>query len=293
MLTKILITGAGGQLGQQFLELSKSEPELVFYFFSHHDLDILDERQFSKIIKEINPDYLINCAAYTAVDKAEEEKGLCYKINTLACRSLVDVLRGTNTKIIHYSTDYVYHTYDGFPLSEESPTNPQSVYARTKLEGENFLRNSDVPSLIIRTSWVYSQYGSNFVKTMLRLSANRDDISIVSDQYGAPTFAYDLASTTLNIIKMVTKDKTKMVHFSETYNYCNEGIISWADFANVIMQEINAKTVIQPILSAQYPTLAQRPKWSVLSKHKIKNNFGIDIPHWYNALQRCLLSIKQ
>lgn len=267
-------------------------PQLQFYFFTHHDLDILDEKMLEDVSQNISPDFIINCAAYTAVDKAEEEKSLSYRINTLACRSIVNVFEKTNTKIVHFSSDYVYHTCFGKPLTEDCPTEPKSVYANTKLEGEDIFRNSTIPSLIIRTSWVYSPYGSNFVKTMLRLSETKESLQVVYDQIGTPTYAFDLAKATLDIIMNIQKHPDKILLFNDVYNYANEGVTSWYDFATFIFKMSGKKTEVFPITSDQYPTLAQRPKWSLMSKQKIINNFDLTIPHWYDALERCLKNLK-
>lgn len=291
-MIKIIITGAGGQLGQEFKAMEAEYPQIQFYFFTHHDLDILDEKMLQEVSEKINPDYIINCAAYTAVDKAEEEKSLSYRINTLACRSIVNVFEKTNTKIVHFSSDYVYHTCFGKPLTEDCPTEPKSVYAKSKLEGEDIFKNSSIPSLIIRTSWVYSPYGSNFVKTMLRLSETKESLSVVYDQIGAPTYAFDLAKATLDIILNIQKFPEKEHFFNDVYNYANEGVTSWYDFATFIFTISGKKTKVYPITSDQYPTLAQRPNWSLMSKQKMVKTFQLDIPHWHDALQRCLEKLK-
>jgi dTDP-4-dehydrorhamnose reductase len=291
-MIKILITGAGGQLGQEFASLAIDYPQIEFYFFTRHDLDVLNEKALSIIADEIDPDYVINCAAYTAVDKAEVEKGKNYNINTQACKALRNVFENRKTRIIHYSTDYVYHTCFGQPLSEDCPTEPQSEYAKSKLDGENILRNSDIPVLIIRTSWVYSSFGSNFVKTMLRLAETKDEINVVYDQIGTPTFANDLAVATLDIIKKTHSSGEGLILFNNVYNYSNEGVTSWYDFATFILKMNGKNTKVIPITSSQYPTLAKRPAWSLLSKDKIKNNFSLVIPHWHDALERCLKKIQ-
>ncbi|MFZ1703497.1 MAG: dTDP-4-dehydrorhamnose reductase [Saprospiraceae bacterium] len=287
-MINILVTGAGGQLGQEFKALENEYSGITFHFFTHHDLDILNEKELRSAADKINPDYLINCAAYTAVDKAEEESTMSYRINSLACRSLVHVFEESKTKIVHYSSDYVYHTCFGKPLTENCPTEPQSVYAKTKLEGEQFLRASSIPTLILRTSWVYSHFGSNFVKTMLRLSGSKEILPVVYDQIGAPTYAYDLARVTLDIIEKTHQNQEKKVLFNDVYNYSNEGVTSWYDFATFIFKIKEKSTKVVPITTAEYPTLAKRPNWSLLDKHKIKTQFDIEIPHWCDALERCL-----
>jgi dTDP-4-dehydrorhamnose reductase len=290
-MINILVTGAGGQLGLTFLDLAAAYTDMTFYFYSHHDLDILDEKSLKEKADLIQPDFLINCAAYTAVDKAEEESDLSYKINTLACRSLTNVFANTKTKIIHYSSDYVYHTCFGKPLTENCPTEPKSIYARTKLEGEQILRSSPIPCLILRTSWVYSPNGSNFVKTMLRLSESKDKLDVVYDQVGAPTYTYDLASATLEIIRKTHENPALLPYFNDVYNYANEGVTSWFDFATFIFKMADKTVHVVPITSDKYHTKAVRPNWSVLSKEKIIKNFSISIPHWHDALERCMSKI--
>lgn len=287
-MIKILVTGAGGQLAGELKEVAKQFDGMEFRFFNRQELDILNEKALEQISGKFQPDILINCAAYTAVDKAEQEQDLCYRINTAACQALVNVFEGSLTKIIHFSSDYVYHTCAGQPLTEDCPTEPQSIYAKTKLEGEKILIESDVPSLIIRTSWVYAPSGTNFLQNMLRLAESKDVLSVVYDQIGTPTYAMDLAKATLSIIQEVYEHPEKLSEFNTVYNYSNEGVTSWYDFATFIFKMTGQKTLVRPITSNQYPTLAKRPNWSLMSKNKIKEAFNLDIPHWYDALGRCL-----
>lgn len=282
---QIAVLGASGQMGCEFQVIAKNYPDLSFDFFDKSTADITQLDSLVQALKRKNYHVLINCAAYTAVDKAESEPQLCYDVNTLGCQNIVDVLKGCDTKIVHFSTDYVYNSYNGFPIEEDAPKNPQSVYAKSKLEGETILRESDIPTLIIRTSWVFSSFGHNFVKTMIRLGKEKTSIQVVNDQYGAPTYARHLAQTTLDII-LNTHNNTE--RFNATYNYANEGLVTWYDIADRIMKDCSLNCRVLPITTAEYPTSAQRPPWSVLSKHKIKETFNTEIPHWYSALKECL-----
>lgn len=292
-MVKILVTGAGGQLGLEFQRLAKQYPEMEFHFCTKNDLDISNEKSLRASAERLIPDYLINCAAYTMVDKAEENPGLCFRINAESCRAMASVYQGKKTKIIHYSSDYIYHSQPGIPLKEDSPTAPVSVYAKSKLEGEQWLRQSTVPSLIIRTSWVYAHEGSNFLLTMLRLASTKDAIQVVYDQVGTPTYTSDLAKATLAVIQQTERDKDGLYKFNQTYNYANEGVTSWYDFAAYILKSTGHSTKIIPVTSDQYPTLASRPKWSLMAKEKFKETFQLEIPHWMDAVDRCLKEIEK
>ena len=291
-MVKVLVLGANGQLGQEFKYVARRNELIEFSFYSRSEVDITSESSLKEVIQEIQPDYVINCAAYTAVDKAESESAQCFAINRDACTVITNVLKETKTKLIHFSTDYVYNTYIGFPLKENDEKNPQSIYAASKLEGENIIRNSGVTAMIIRTSWVVSSFGHNFVKTMKRLGAERAEISVVNDQYGAPTYARHLALAVVGIIEKVDHNPALEDQFNDTYNYANEGIITWYDLATQVMKLADLPCKVVAIPTSAYPTPASRPLWSVLSKQKIKNNFGIEIPHWYSALQECLEAMK-
>jgi dTDP-4-dehydrorhamnose reductase len=284
----IAVLGANGQLGQEFKHIAPSYEYMHFTFYSKQDLDITDAEATSKELRNANYDYIINCGAYTAVDKAESDAENCYAINTNACKNITESIKDSKTKLIHFSSDYVYHTYGGFGLREDDQTHPQGVYASSKLEGEHIIRASSVPSLILRTSWVVSSFGHNFVKTMLRLGAEKTFINVVNDQYGAPTYARHLANVVLDIITQVENNPTLYNAFNDTYNFSNEGIVTWYDIAERIMKEKNYACAVNPIPTAEYPTPAKRPSWSVLSKHKIKEKFNVEIPHWYAALKECL-----
>ncbi len=287
----IAILGANGQLGQEFKWMAPQYRDIHFEFYSKNQLDILDANAINNALSPGAFDYVINCAAYTKVDAAEQESALCFAVNTEACHSIVDALKGTKTRLIHFSSDYVYHTYNGFPLKENDITQPQGIYAQSKLQGEQILRASGMPVLILRTSWVISSFGHNFVKTMMRLGKEKSSINVVNDQYGTPTYARDLAEKVLDIIQKIESKQIDESAFNDTYNYASEGIITWYDLASQIMTEKGLNCTVQPISSSSFPTLAKRPYWSVMSKHKITRTFGIKVPHWYTVLKGCLNNI--
>jgi dTDP-4-dehydrorhamnose reductase len=261
---------------------------MTFDFYSREELNIQDLHSIKEILGGDAYQYVINCAAYTAVDKAESEPDICFAINTDACENIVQALRGTNTRLIHFSSDYVYHTYPKFPLQETDETLPKGVYAQSKLQGENIIRNSGIPSLIIRTSWVVSVFGHNFVKTMIRLGKEKSELNVVADQYGAPTNARHLAQVSLEIISQTEHNPVLIPAFNATYNFANEGIVTWYDIAKYVMQESKSECKVNPIPTSQYPTPAKRPHWSVMSKKKIKNAFQIETIHWRQSIQEIL-----
>ena len=284
----ILVTGSNGQLGSEIRELSPNY-SYNFFFTDVNDLDISKESEIKKYVNEKDIDLIINCAAYTAVDKAEEEKELADLINHKAVKYLADTAKEKNVPLIHISTDYVFDGKNYRPYVENDPVNPQGVYGLTKLKGEETFKNSGANGIIIRTSWVYSSYGHNFVKTMLRLK-DRNELGVVFDQVGTPTYARDLAYTILEIInKNLQKIKNKK---AEIYHYSNEGVISWYDFAKAIFEIENINIKVNPIESKDYPTPAKRPHYSVLNKKKIKNEFNITIPYWRDSLKVCLQRIN-
>lgn len=289
---KIIVLGANGQLGQEFRYLASENKDIDFVFFGRDEVDICSEDDVLRIIDENKPNFVINCAAYTAVDKAEAEVDQCFSINRDACATITNVLNGKDIKLVHFSSDYVYNSYTGFPIKEDDNKNPQSVYATSKLEGENIIRASEVPALIIRTSWVVSSFGHNFVKTMKKLGAEREQLNVVNDQYGAPTYARHLAKSVIDIIMKVTENPSLEPHFNNTYNYANEGLITWYDLASQVMKLAELSCKVSPIPTSAYPTPASRPLWSVMSKQKIKHNFGIEIPHWYTAVKECMQEMK-
>jgi len=283
---KILITGAHGQLGNELKVLAENYPQWEFLFTDVDSLDIADGNAVIKYFQEIKPDYIINCAAYTAVDKAESDTEIAGRINAIAPGIIANVTRRISAKIIHISTDYVFDGKAFLPLFESDEVNPTGVYGKTKLEGEINCIKENPESIIIRTSWLYSTFGNNFVKTMLMLGEERESINVVFDQVGSPTYAADLASAILTIIKLSEKDPEKFV--PGIYHYSNEGAISWFDFSKAIFEITNLKCKVFPVLSDEFPKPAKRPNYSVLNKSKIKNTFGLQIPYWRDSLKICI-----
>jgi len=281
-MTNILVTGVNGQLGSEIRELS-SDYKYKFYFTDRKTLDITNQNDIRKYIIENNINCIINCAAYTAVDKAEDEKELSNDINHLAVKNLAILSNEFGIKLIHISTDYVFDGENFKPYTEDDITNPNGIYGQTKLDGENAMIEYNLKnSIIIRTSWVYSSFGNNFVKTMLRLGKERDELGVIFDQVGTPTYARDLAKTILDILPNIKNDKT------EIYNYSNKGVLSWYDFAKEIMRMAKLDCIINPIETKDYPTPAKRPHYSLLNKSKIKQEFHITIPYWKDSLDECL-----
>lgn len=272
-----LITGSKGQLGT---ELSKLLPDAICADIDV--LDITDEVAVKNFVYDNNIDVIINCAAYTAVDKAETDIELATKINVDGPKNLAK----SGAKIIHISTDYVFDGTGHKPYNPDEKTNPVSVYGKTKRAGElAVLENADV-AVVIRTAWLYSPYGNNFVKTMRRLGNEKSEINVVADQIGTPTYAADLADAIVKILPQITSENSGVYHFT------NEGVCSWYDFACEIMELSNLKCVVNPIKSSQYPTPAARPFYSVLDKDKIKQVFGINIKHWKDGLKRCISELN-
>ncbi len=281
-MKKVLVTGSKGQLGNELREQSGLFPGFDFTFIDVEELDLIDDRQVFCFFAKQQFDYVINCAAYTAVDKAESEPGLAKLVNSNAPEILVRAATEYNpdVKIVHISTDYVFDGKNYRPYKEDDPVNPVSVYGKTKLEGENAIKGFD-NVMIIRTSWLYSSFGHNFVKTVLRLAAEKDKLTIVSDQVGTPTYAGDLAAAILQII-------AESSFTNGIYHYSNEGVASWYDFAKAILEEKRMEKPVIPIKTEDFPTPAKRPFYSVLDKTKIKKTFGLEIPHWRDSLRRCL-----
>ena len=281
-MTNILVTGSNGQLGSEIRELS-SEYDYNFLFTDRSNLDITNSVEVKNFINSNNINAIINCAAYTAVDKAEEDEVNADKINHLAVKYLAQIAKDKNIKLIHVSTDYVFDGENFKPYTEDDRTNPNGVYGKTKLDGEKAIQDiNPLNSLIIRTSWVYSSFGNNFVKTMLRLGKERDSLGVIFDQVGTPTYARDLAKAILDIIPNINNEKV------EIYNYSNEGVLSWYDFAKEIMRMAKIDCNINPIETKEYPTPAKRPHYSLLNKSKIKKEFNLTIPFWKDSLDECL-----
>ena len=285
----ILVTGSNGQLGSEIKELASSSlstihyPLNTFHFTDRDNLDITDKNAIENFCSKNNIEVIINCAAYTAVDKAEEDEINAELINHLAVKYLSEISKEKNIKLIHVSTDYVFDGTNFKPYSENDTTNPNSVYGRTKLDGEKAMQEINPNnSIIIRTSWVYSSFGANFVKTMLRLGKEKESLGVIFDQVGTPTYARDLAKTILDILPNIENKKV------EIYNYSNEGVLSWYDFAKEIMKMAKLDCTINPIETKEYPTTATRPHYSLLNKSKIKKEYNIAIPYWKDSLDECL-----
>jgi len=291
----ILITGANGQLGN---ELRKPHPKTLsegggrngyrFFFTDIDELDITNPDAVNAFFETNGIQTVINCAAYTAVDRAESDETVATLINATAVGYLADACNRTDATLIHISTDYVYDGCACKPYSEDHPTAPASVYGRSKLAGEEAAMSTP-KSVVIRTSWLYSSFGNNFVKTMLRLGKERETLNVVFDQTGSPTYAADLAQTIMKIVATSEQNLLK----TGIFHYSNEGVCSWYDFAHEIMQQAGLKCVVKPIETKDYPTPATRPHYSVLNKACIKTEYGIEIPHWKDSLNRCLEEIFQ
>lgn len=278
----VIITGANGQLGQALQSISGNYPEIDFVFCDSTRLDISDLNNIKQAFKEFKPHYCINAAAYTAVDKAESEPEKAQLINVVGAKNLAEVCKEIYIILLHVSTDFVFDGEKITPYNEEDSPNPTGVYGQTKLDGEKVIQETFDNYFIIRTSWVYSQFGNNFMKTMLRLASERDSLSVVSDQIGTPTNAVDLAEALIKIIKSNIKA-------FGVYNFSNEGQCSWYDFAKKIFEINKIKIDLQPIPTSSYPTPAKRPSYSVLDKSKIKEVFGVEVLDWEKSLKKIKL----
>ena len=288
--SKILVTGGNGQLGKELREFSSLHTGLDFVFLSREELPIHQFELVRNYFNTLKPAYCINCAAYTAVDKAESEKDLAFQINGEAVGVLAAVCREHNSKLIHISTDYVFDGEAAYPYTENFPTDPINVYGASKLEGEKQAMELNPGSIIIRTSWLYSSLGKNFVKTMIQLMNEKDEVKVIKDQLGSPTNAADLAETIFNIIGYC---HLQIYDWSPgIYNFSNEGIISWYDFAKAIKEITASPCDIKPISTAQYPTPAKRPAYSVLDKTKIQKTFGIKLKKWKDSLRTCISNMQ-
>jgi len=288
---KILATGKSGQLGRSLQKFISNFDHHEFTLTGREELDLSSSESISKYFDTHSHfDVIINCAAYTAVDRAEKEADLADEINHLAVKQLAEFANSQNAKLIHISTDYVFDGYKNSSYLENDSTNPINVYGRTKLLGEEaVLEAMPNNALIIRTSWGYSEFGNNFVQTMLELARERGEINVVSDQIGSPTYASDLAKALLNIIS--NDNFNKKTFPTEIFHFSNMGETSWSDFAKEIFKLANLNYKVTPISSEQYPTPAIRPKNSILSKEKIKNHFKLQIPSWKQSLKECLNQI--
>ena len=285
----ILVTGAYGQLGNELRVVSKNFYGYDFIFTDKDTLDITSPDNTADFIKKTKPDWIINCAAYTLVDKAESEPEQANLINGTAVKNITEVIRGSECRFIHVSSDYVYDGTSNVPYNENTAENPLSAYGRSKLAGEKYALLHQ-GSMIIRTSWLYSSFGTNFVKTMLRLGAEKESLKVVFDQTGTPTYAADLAETIMTIVSGVIRNQIAMN--SGIYNYSNEGVCTWFDFAIEIMKEAGLNCKVCPVLSKDYQQVALRPTYSVMDKSKIKDTYGLSIPHWRDSLSNCIKLLK-
>ncbi len=288
----ILVTGSSGQLGQSLKKIAKDYPDYDFMFAQREQLDLSDSNSINDFFNQHQFELIINCAAHTAVDKAESEPELANQINHLAVKQLADIALQQKAKLIHISTDYVFNGQQYRPYIETDNVAPQGIYGLSKLKGEQALLDIlSSNAIIIRTSWVYSEFGNNFVKTMLRLGKERDALNVIFDQIGTPTYAHDLATAIMNIIE---SDTFKTPSFdSELYHYSNEGVCSWYDFAKAIFGFSHIQCNVSPIETKDYPTPATRPHYSLLNKAKIKQSFNVDIPYWKDSLEQCLKALQE
>ena len=278
-MNNILVTGGQGQLGSELRKITPNYPDYNFFFTDVKQLDITNHTAVKEFIEINNINVIINCAAYTAVDKAEYEPELADAINHLAAENFAKIAKQNKIKLIHISTDYVFDGKNYKPYVETDTPSPKSVYGQTKLDGELAMQHiNPANSIIIRTSWVYSKFGNNFVKTMLRLAETRNEISVVADQIGSPTNAGDLAKAILKILPEIKNETVEVFHYS------NEGVCSWYDFAKAIFEIKKIDVILNPIESIQFPTPAKRPYYSMLNKKKIKEKYSLFIPYWRESL---------
>ena len=284
----ILITGAAGQVGNEFRFLATAHPQFDFIFTDVAQLDITNFVETLAFFEQHTPQYVVNCAAYTAVDKAETDVALATKINVNGARNLAKACQATGATMFHLSTDYVYHNNQNTPFKEGDRTSPKGVYAKTKLRGDLAALKFCERAIVLRTSWVYGSFGNNFVKTMLRLGKEREQLNVVFDQIGTPTYARDLARAVLKVIQKIENQGIEPNILRGVFHYSNEGVTSWYDFTKAIFDIRGMTCQVNPIESIQYPTPAARPPFSVLNKAKFRETFGLSIPHWHDSLIACL-----
>lgn len=282
----ILVTGCNGQLGNEFRKVALYEDDINWIFTDVDSLNICNENEIINFFKNNNIDICINCAAYTAVDKAEDEEDSARLINATAVKYLANICQSNNTLLIHISTDYVFDGTSERAYKENDIVSPNSVYGKTKAEGEQNIVNSGCQYIIVRTSWLYSSYGNNFVKTMLRLGTEKDFVYVVDDQNGNPTWAYDLACAIMLLIR-----RSNLKNIKEIFNYSNEGVIPWNNFAEAIFYIGGKNCEVRPISTKEYGSKANRPAFSALDKTKIKEYTGIRIPFWRDSLIKCIEEI--
>lgn len=285
-MKSVLVFGGNGQLAQCLKKVEGDFPSLRIIYFSSAEANVLDEQVLESFFDQHQPQLIINCAAYTAVDLAEDEIEKATKINVEGPRSLARLCEKYGSTLIHISTDFVFEGNQAHALAETDEAKPLSVYGKTKLGGEREIARNSSRYVILRTSWLYSEFGNNFAKTMLRLGRERESLGVVCDQIGTPTYAVDLAKVILTIAT------TKEVHYG-VFHYSNEGVASWYDFAHAIFKMADLKLELKPLSTAEFPTKAVRPAFSVLDKSKIKVRFSLQIPHWQDSLEDCLKIINQ
>ncbi len=284
----ILVTGAKGQLGFELSRISNTTKNMKFIFTDIEDIDISKKNEVENMISKLKPFAVINCAAYTAVDKAESDEKTAFLINEIGVKNLANSCKNNNSILIHISTDYVFDGKTHLPYEEADAVSPLGVYAKSKAAGELAIILSNANYIIIRTSWLYSVHGSNFVKTMLKLGQEREEINVVTDQVGSPTNAQCLAKAIISILPQI-KGNT---NHKEILHFTNTGVASWYDFAVNIFELSNIKCKVNPIPTKDYPAPAPRPYYSVLNTHKIKENYNIEIIHWREALRNCIEEMK-
>ncbi len=285
---KILVTGGNGQLGSSLKKFADDYKDHTFTFIDLQDLDLTDSSGMNDFLSEHKPGIVINCAAYTAVDKAESEPGMAMAVNATVPGVMARICAKSGIRLIHISTDYVFDGKSYIPYKETDPVNPVSVYSKSKLEGETRILQEDVKGIIIRTSWLYSEYGQNFVKTILKKGKELGKLRVVYDQIGGPTYAGDLARVILHILPEVAE-----MNSMEIYHYADEGAISWFDFAHAIIEISGINCSLEPIESKDFPSPAARPAYSVFNKARFKDHFGLTIPYWRNSLKECLSNMME
>ena len=290
MTKSILVTGSNGQLGLSIQAIASHYSDVQFTFVDIAELDLSSASAIESYFQTHQFDVIVNCAAYTAVDQAESEPELADAINHLAVKQLAQIAKAKEMILIHISTDYVFNGQNFKPYIESDPTDPQSVYGVTKLKSESAFQTVNPNGIMIRTSWVYSEYGNNFVKTMLRLGTERDFLGVIFDQIGSPTYAGDLAKAILNIIQSMQFEQLNAA--DKLFHYSNEGACSWYDFAKAIFELGKIQCVVSPIETKDYPTPAKRPYYSLMNKAKIKTQFGVNIPYWKDSLELCIQKLQ-
>lgn len=277
----ILITGAGGQLAKSIADIQNLYSQYHFLFYSKAELPLEDRAKLLTVFEAVRPQFCINCAAYTAVDKAESDKEGAFLVNANAVKDLAEVCATVDAKLIHLSTDYVFDGESPVPYKETDLVDPVNIYGASKAKGEEWVLTFNPQTIVIRTSWVYSEYGNNFVKTIMRLMKEKEQLNIVNDQVGAPTYASDLAHA---LIKIISSPRWK----SGIYHYCNDGKASWYDFAYAIKKLTGSDCILHPVPSSAYPVAARRPRFSLLDASKIRKEYNVDIPFWESSLKKCI-----